>query len=244
MPTRCPCNEAFFNSIHMSRTKSFVTVERRRKQSRSDNTVPAIIPQILPSIASREQMSPASTSAQVDRPTTLPKPISTPAHTPCKAYTTDQHRSRPSFPLFRIRRPATFHCGASRLLQLLLRSELRRVTTLPLSAVGSSGRKSGVADSADLLVTLHSKGTFHQSLKLHLRKRQTHVVLVGQNLQGRLDDTTSQSQDQVQSRLLLNVVVGQSSAIFELLAGEDQSLLVRGDTFLVLNLSRMKRMQG
>jgi hypothetical protein len=40
----------------------------------------------------------------------------------------------------------------------------------------------------------------------------------------------------VQSRLLLDVVVGQGSAIFELLAGEDQSLLVRGNSFLVLNL--------
>ena len=36
--------------------------------------------------------------------------------------------------------------------------------------------------------------------------------------------------------LLLNVVVGQGAAILELLAGEDQTLLIRGDALLVLNL--------
>ena len=35
---------------------------------------------------------------------------------------------------------------------------------------------------------------------------------------------------------LLDVVVGESSAILELLTSEDQSLLVRGDTLLVLDL--------
>jgi len=37
--------------------------------------------------------------------------------------------------------------------------------------------------------------------------------------------------------LLLDVVIGQSSAIFQLFAGEDQPLLVWGDSLLVLNLS-------
>jgi hypothetical protein len=40
----------------------------------------------------------------------------------------------------------------------------------------------------------------------------------------------------VESRLLLNVIVGQGAAVFELLAGEDQALLVRGNALLVLNL--------
>jgi len=46
----------------------------------------------------------------------------------------------------------------------------------------------------------------------------------------------AQTQDEVQGRLLLDVVVGQRPAIFELLAGEDQALLIRRDAFLVLNL--------
>jgi len=40
----------------------------------------------------------------------------------------------------------------------------------------------------------------------------------------------------VESRLLLNVVVGEGSSVFELLSSEDKSLLIRGDTFLVLDL--------
>ena len=38
------------------------------------------------------------------------------------------------------------------------------------------------------------------------------------------------------SPYLLNVVVGKSAAILELLSGEDQTLLVRGNSFLVLDL--------
>ena len=37
--------------------------------------------------------------------------------------------------------------------------------------------------------------------------------------------------------LLLDVVVGQGAAIFQLLAGEDEALLIRGDALLVLDLS-------
>jgi len=36
--------------------------------------------------------------------------------------------------------------------------------------------------------------------------------------------------------LLLDVVVGEGSTVFELLSSEDESLLIRWDTFLVLNL--------
>merc|ERR1712111_56671 len=48
--------------------------------------------------------------------------------------------------------------------------------------------------------------------------------------------TTAQSQDEMQGGLLLDVVVGKSTAILELLAGEDESLLVGWDTLLVLDL--------
>ena len=40
----------------------------------------------------------------------------------------------------------------------------------------------------------------------------------------------------MQGRLLLDIVVRKSSAIFKLLSSEDQSLLVRWNAFLVLNL--------
>jgi len=46
---------------------------------------------------------------------------------------------------------------------------------------------------------------------------------------------TSQAQDQVERRLLLDVVVGESATVFQLLAGENQTLLIRRDTFFVLD---------
>jgi hypothetical protein len=62
------------------------------------------------------------------------------------------------------------------------------------------------------------------------------VVLGGKGLERRLDDATTETEDQVESRLLLDVVVGQGAAVLELLAGEDQALLVRGNALLVLDL--------
>merc|ERR1712055_908217 len=47
---------------------------------------------------------------------------------------------------------------------------------------------------------------------------------------------TTKAEDQVQGGLFLDVVVGQSAAILQLLAGKDQSLLIWGDALLVLDL--------
>jgi len=49
--------------------------------------------------------------------------------------------------------------------------------------------------------------------------------------------TTSESEDEMESGFLLDVVVGEGSSILELLTGEDKSLLIGWDTFLVLDLS-------
>jgi len=40
----------------------------------------------------------------------------------------------------------------------------------------------------------------------------------------------------VQGAFLLDIVISQSSAIFQLLPGKDQALLIRGDPLLVLDL--------
>jgi hypothetical protein len=40
----------------------------------------------------------------------------------------------------------------------------------------------------------------------------------------------------MQSRFLLNVVVRESAPIFQLLSSKDETLLIRGNAFLVLNL--------
>merc|ERR1711974_323658 len=48
--------------------------------------------------------------------------------------------------------------------------------------------------------------------------------------------SSSESENQMKGGLLLEVVVGESSSVFQLLAGEDQSLLIRWNAFLILNL--------
>ena len=48
--------------------------------------------------------------------------------------------------------------------------------------------------------------------------------------------TTSESQHKMESGLLLDVVIGEGSAVLELLTSEDESLLIWWNTFLVLNL--------
>jgi hypothetical protein len=47
---------------------------------------------------------------------------------------------------------------------------------------------------------------------------------------------TMKTKHQVQSGLFLNVVIREGSAVLQLLAGEDQTLLVRRNTLLVLDL--------
>jgi hypothetical protein len=66
-----------------------------------------------------------------------------------------------------------------------------------------------------------------------------HIEGDGLASQGLHEDlhTTSKSEDQVEGRFFLDVVVTEGSAVFELLASEDESLLVRWDTFFVLDLS-------
>ena len=49
--------------------------------------------------------------------------------------------------------------------------------------------------------------------------------------------TTTKAEDKVEGGLLLNVVIGQGTAILKLLAGENQALLVWGNAFLVLDLA-------
>ena len=47
---------------------------------------------------------------------------------------------------------------------------------------------------------------------------------------------TTETKDEVKGRLLLDVVVRESAAVLELLAGEDETLLIGGDALLVLDL--------
>ena len=82
-------------------------------------------------------------------------------------------------------------------------------------AVDSPRGQAGVALAADHLVA---------------------VVLGGKGLERGLNDTTTETEDKVESRLLLDVVVCQGASVLELLSCKDQALLVRRNAFLVLDL--------
>jgi hypothetical protein len=49
--------------------------------------------------------------------------------------------------------------------------------------------------------------------------------------------STTKAKHQVKGGLLLNVIVRESTSILELLSSEDKTLLVRGNSLLVLDLS-------
>ena len=89
------------------------------------------------------------------------------------------------------------------------------MSTLSLTAVGGTRRKTSIALAANHLVT---------------------VVLAGQSLQRGFNDTTTKTENQVKGRFLLNVVITQGTTVFELFTGENETLLIRRDTFLILDL--------
>ena len=68
------------------------------------------------------------------------------------------------------------------------------------------------------------------------RVTRLHAVETGLNLACPHLAASSETQDEMQRRLLLDIVVAQSSAIFKLLSSKDQSLLVWRDTLLILDL--------
>src|ERR1700722_4679214 len=99
----------------------------------------------------------------------------------------------------------------------------------------------------------HNRSTKVSSKAKHSKPASTHLDLLLDVLDGvrRLDvqsdglagqgldedlhaAATAQTQNQVQGRLLLDFVVGQGAAILQLLASEDEALLIRGNALLVL----------
>ena len=96
------------------------------------------------------------------------------------------------------------------------------------------GRRALAAQTLDLAVAVDlvvAQDTHLDLLSLVLDLLGGRVVLLLSLL-----GSSSESQDEVERRLLLDVVVRKSAAVLELLSGEDQALLVRGDTLLVLDL--------
>ena len=59
---------------------------------------------------------------------------------------------------------------------------------------------------------------------------------LGVNLLLSLLSSSTKTENKVKGGLLLDVVVGKSTAILELLSSEDETLLIRGDSLLILDL--------
>ena len=96
------------------------------------------------------------------------------------------------------------------------------MTALSLSAVGCLWGKSAIAFSANHLVALEFPG---EGSKRWFNLELSHA------------HATSKSEDEMESGLFLDVVIGESSSVFKLLTSEDESLLIWRDTFFVLNFS-------
>lgn len=63
------------------------------------------------------------------------------------------------------------------------------------------------------------------------------LLRLGENLLLTLLTTSTKTQYQMQGRLLLNIVIAQSTSVLQLLSSKDQTLLIGWDSLLVLNLS-------
>ncbi len=90
------------------------------------------------------------------------------------------------------------------------------------------------AKTLDLSITIHLVVLEHS--QLCLLALMLYLLWSSVNLLLALLGATSKTQDEMEGRLLLDVVVGEGAAIFELLASEDQALLVGWDALLVLDL--------
>ena len=60
---------------------------------------------------------------------------------------------------------------------------------------------------------------------------------LGEDLLLSLSSSSAETKYKVKSGLLLDVVIRKSTSILELLSSEDETLLIRGDSFLILDLS-------
>jgi len=104
------------------------------------------------------------------------------------------------------------------------------------------GLRALAAETLDLaiaidLVVLEDSELGLLPLVLDLLGSRVHLLLA-------LLGSTTEAKDQVEGRLLLDVVVRKGTAVLELLAGEDETLLVRRNALLVWRVLVAKRDHG
>ena len=106
--------------------------------------------------------------------------------------------------------------------------------------VSHEGSSAALSVGALLPKPLHLAGVVNlvelQDSELHLLVLVLDLLRLGIGLLLALLGTTTETENEVESGLLLDVVVGEGAAVLELLSGEDETLLIRRDALLVLDL--------
>merc|ERR1711997_796350 len=106
--------------------------------------------------------------------------------------------------------------------------------------VGESSSVLELLASEDQSLLIWGNSLLVLDLGLDVLNRVGWFDLEGDGLPGEgLDEdlhASPESEHEMEGALLLDVVVGKSSSVLELLASEDQSLLIWGNSFLVLDL--------
>ena len=129
-------------------------------------------------------------------------------------------------------------CLGTLLLVNIGKPTLTTVVTIEVTRHESPGTASRVRTL--LPEPLHLAGSVHlvelEHSELHLLVLVLDLLGLGVRLLLPLLRATTETEDEMKRRLLLDVVVGERASVFELLPGENQSLLVGRDPFLVLDL--------
>merc|ERR1711881_804120 len=125
----------------------------------------------------------------------------------------------------------------------LLLEHVGQVALAAVLAVKVLGHEDTSATLLSRALTTHAGhlvGVIHtvvlEHMKLHLLLLVLDLLGLGVGLLLTLLTSSTETEHKVKGGLLLDVVVLESAAILELLASEDETLLVRGDALLVLDL--------
>ena len=63
------------------------------------------------------------------------------------------------------------------------------------------------------------------------------IVSLSQKSKGRIVNSSTKTKNEVKSGLLLDIVVRKGTSVLKLLSSKDKTLLIRRDSFLILNFS-------
>ena len=98
-----------------------------------------------------------------------------------------------------------------------------------------SGNRGVFPKAGDFSIGLHT--VVFQTLHGHKFVGMLDLLWSSKDLLFALLTSSSETKDQMKGGFLLDIVIAQCASIFQLLSGKDKTLLIRRDSFLVLDLS-------